>query len=386
MAFYDGYSWSSATVNPFVQFFGLDDEIYAGFNRDFNNSSLVIPEPNDARSSDNDYYVDEFWSLNNQNLFTPSQLYIYPRSFVSRVTAIGATGNSGTNLLYIASENFDPSVLVGIAVTSSVLSSGTAITNILYDPSISSYKVYLSNNLSGTANTYYFGDNKNRLIKRANDVHLYLKYYVDNQITTKYIKLDKSPTWISQWYKKSSWNYLELDKNDMSDLTSAYHKVDINNFSGLGQTNYFNGYIVGDFTSLSSAGSTFDFKITTNGGVKLFINNEEKPYISSWKNSSSTSFTTSYVATGSSQPVLLDLHFNNYQNDHILKLEWRKTGTSSWQDVDSSFYQDVEVSPILVDSNKIQNLTYLVVGKTLSEINDQYYGFPLTDKIVIRSK
>jgi hypothetical protein len=386
MAFYDGYSWSSATGNPFVQFFGLDDEIYAGFNRDFNNSSLVIPEPNDARSSDNDYYVDEFWSLNNQNLFTPSQLYIYPRSFVSRVTAIGATGNSGTNLLYIASENFDPSVLVGIAVTSSVLSSGTAITNILYDPSISSYKVYLSNNLSGTANTYYFGDNKNRLIKRANDVHLYLKYYVDNQITTKYIKLDKSPTWISQWYKKSSWNYLELDKNDMSDLTSAYHKVDINNFSGLGQTNYFNGYIVGDFTSLSSAGSTFDFKITTNGGVKLFINNEEKPYISSWKNSSSTSFTTSYVATGSSQPVLLDLHFNNYQNDHILKLEWRKTGTSSWQDVDSSFYQDVEVSPILVDSNKIQNLTYLVVGKTLSEINNQYYGFPLTDKIVIRSK
>ena len=57
-----------------------------------------------------------------------------------------------------------------------------------------------------------------------------------------------------------------------------------------------------------------------------------------------------------------------------------------WQDVDSSFYQDSSVSPILIDSNKIEKLSYLVVGKTLDEINDQYYGFPLTDKIVIRNK
>jgi hypothetical protein len=67
-------------------------------------------------------------------------------------------------------------------------------------------------------------------------------------------------------------------------------------------------------------------------------------------------------------------------------LEWRKTGTSTWQEVDSSFYQDVSVSPILISSDKIENLSYLVVSKTLEEINDQYYGFPLTDKIVIRNK
>jgi hypothetical protein len=244
----------------------------------------------------------------------------------------------------------------------------------------------LSNNLSGSANTYYFGDNQCRYIKRANDVHLYLKYYVDNQLTTTYVKLDKSPTWITQWYGKSSWNYLELDKNDMSNLSSANYKVDFNNFSGLGQTNYFNGFIVGDFNTLSSAGSTFDFKVTTNGGVKFYINNEEKPYISNWQNTTASSFTTSYVATGSSQPIVLELQFNNYKNTHNLKLEWRKTGTSTWYDVDSSFYQDPVVSPILIDSNKIQNLSYLVVGKTLEEINDQYYGYPLTDKIVIRSK
>lgn len=386
MAFYDGYAWTADTGTPYTIFFGLDDEIYAGFNRDFSNSSLLMPAPNVSRANDTDYYVDEFWTVNNQTLFTPSQLYIYPRSFVSRVTAIGATGSAGSNVLYIPKENFDPSVIVGTAVTSSVLSSGTAITNLVYDSNSNFYNVYLNNNLSGTANTYYFGDNKNRFIKRANDIHLYLKYYVDNHLTTTYVKLDKSPTWISQWYKKSSWNYLELDKNDMSDLSSAHHNVNLDNFSGLGQTNYFNGYISGDFTTVASIGSTLDFRITTNGGVKLYINNEDKPYISNWKNTTLSTFTTSFVAIGSSQPITLELEFNNYQNLHTLKLEWRKTGTSSWQNVDTSFYQDLAVSPVLIDSNKIQNLSYLVVGKTLEEINDQYYGFPLTDKIVIRSK
>ncbi len=386
MAFYDGYSWTLSTGTPYVIFYGLDDEIYAGFNRDFTNSSLILPAPNKTRSNNTDYYVDEFWSLNNQKLFTSSQLSIYPRSFVSRLVAVGATGTNGSNLLYMPEENFDPVIMVGTAVTSSVLASGTAVTNLVFDTDINSYKLYLSNNLSGSANTYYFGDNQCRYIKRANDVHLYLKYYVDNQLTTTYVKLDKSPTWITQWYEKSSWNYLELDKNDMSNLSSANYKVDFDNFSGLGQTNYFNGFIVGDFNTLSSAGSTFDFKVTTNGGVKFYINNEEKPYISNWQNTTASSFTTSYVATGSSQPIVLELQFNNYKNTHNLKLEWRKTGTSTWYDVDSSFYQDPAVSPTLIDSNKIQNLSYLVVGKTLEEINDQYYGYPLTDKIVIRSK
>jgi hypothetical protein len=386
MAFYDSYSWTASTGTPYVVFYGLDDEIYAGFNRDFKDSSLIMPAPNKTRANNTDYYVDEFWTFNNQNLFTPSQLYIYPRSFLSRVVAIGATGTSGSNLLYMPEENFDASVMVGIAVTSSVVASGTAITNLTYDSNINSYKIYLSSNLSGSANTYYFGDNLNTFIKRSNDIHLYLKYNVDNQLQTKYVKLDKSPTWITQWYKKSSWNYLELDNNQMSDLSSSHHNINFDNFGGLGQTNYFNGNALGNFTVLSSIGATFDFKVTTNGGVKLYINNEDKPYISDWNNTSSTSFTTSYVATGSSQPISLELQFNNYQNLHNLKLEWRKTGEVSWQEVNSTFYQDVLVSPILIDSNKIENITYLVVGKTLEEINDQYYGFPVTDKIVIRNK
>ena len=50
------------------------------------------------------------------------------------------------------------------------------------------------------------------------------------------------------------------------------------------------------------------------------------------------------------------------------------------------FKSKIEHAVEKVIANKIENLTYLVVGKTLEEINDQYYGFPVTDKIVIRNK
>ena len=87
------------------------------------------------------------------------------------------------------------------------------------------------------------------------------------------------------------------------------------------------------------------------------------------------SFTTSYVATGSSQPIKLEVQFNNYENVHSLKLEWRKTGSSTWYDVDNSFYLDYAVYPISVGSDLISNLDYMVVGKSLSEINARISKF-----------
>jgi hypothetical protein len=99
-----------------------------------------------------------------------------------------------------------------------------------------------------------------------------------------------------------------------------------------------------------------------------------------------SSFTSSYVATGSSQPIKLELHFNNYQNNHQIKLEWRKTGTSIWSQLDDSFYLDNSSDPVNIDTNKIQNITFLSIGKSFDDINDEYLGFPITDKIVIRNK
>ena len=385
-ATYDGYSWTSLAGTPYVVFFGPDEEIYGGFNRNFEHSSLNLPAPNDSRSNNNDYLLDEFWTITNKDVFTPSVLSIYPRSFVARVVGIAATGSASSNLLYVENSNFDPMIMVGLGVTGNQISSGTAITDVYYNSGTNQYFISLSSNLSGSATTFYVGDSSNRYIKRANDIHLYIKYNVNNNLHTKYIKLEKSPTWVTQWYKKSPWNYFELTKNSPSDLTSANYNVDIKKFSGLGQSYYYNGFILGEFITLSSIGVTYDFKVTTNGGINLYINDEDKPYISNWKNTSLNSYTSSYAATGSSQPIKLELHFNNYQNDHLLKLEWRKTGTSLWNQVDSSFYLDSLSSPVNLDTNKIQNITFLSIGKNLSDINDEYLGFPVTDKIVIRNK
>lgn len=386
IATYDGYSWTYQTGTPYRVFFTNEEEIYASFNRDYQNTNLNMAPVNQTRSNYN-YFVDGFYSINNKDVFTPSLLRIYPRSVVNRFTGIAATGSSGSNQINIYGQNFDNIVMIGLGVTSSSLSSGVAITNIIFDSTNNNYKVYLSENASGSANTtYYFGDNNTRLVKRANDIHIYLKYFVNDTLNTSYYKLDKSPTWISYWYRKENWNYNDLNLIEKSNLISTHNKLDISNFSGLGQTHYFNGEIVGDFISKASIGSTFDFRITTNGGVKLFINEESSPYINQWKNQSSNTFTTSYVATGSSVAMNLKIQFCNYENDHSIKAEWRKTGESSWNDIDSSFYFEPDLSPILVDANKVKNLSYIVVGKTQDEINTPTLGFPETDKIILRNK
>ena len=382
----DGYNWSYQTGTPYRIFYSNEEEIYASFNRDYKNTNLTMAQANKTREA-NDYFVDGFWSLNNKDIFTPSLMRIYPRSIVHRLTGIAATGTVGTNLININKQYFDDIVMIGLGVTSTSLSAGTAITNIIYDESLENYRVYLSNNTTGSANTtYYFGDNKIRLVKRANDIHLYLKYFVNDTLNTSYIKLDKSPTWISYWYKKEDWNYNDLNLNEKSDLISTHNKLNISNFSGLGQTNYFNGKIIGDFISKASIGSTFDFRITTNGGVKLLINNENAPYINQWKNNSNNSFTTAYSATGSSVPIKLSIEFCNLENEHSIKAEWRQTGTSNWYDIDSSFYFEPDNAPVLINANKIKNLSYLVVGKTFDEINTPTLGFAETDRIVIRNK
>ena len=349
-------------------------------------TETIKTQANKTRAT-SDYFVDGFYSLNNKDIFTPSLMRIYPRSIVNRFTGIAATGSTGTNLINVYGQNFDDIVMIGLGVTSTSLSSGIAITNIIYNINQNNYQIYLSGNTSGIANTtYYFGDNSLRLVKRVNDIHLYIKYFVNNELVTSYHKLEKSPTWMTNWYQKQDWNYNDINTNETTDLISSHNKLDISNFSGLGQSHYFNGEIVGDFIAKSSIGSTFDFRITTNGGVKLIINDEEAPYINQWKNNTTNSFTTSYVATGTSIPIKLKIQFCNYENDYSIKAEWRKTGSVSWSDIDSSFYYEPDIAPVLINANKIKNLSYLVVGKTFEEIDTPTLGFPETDRIVIRNK
>jgi hypothetical protein len=82
----------------------------------------------------------------------------------------------------------------------------------------------------------------------------------------------------------------------------------------------------------------------------------------------------------------LSVDFCNYENLQRLKAEFRISGTSTWYPIDSNFYLDSSIIPTLIDTEKIQSLNFLSIGKTLDQINDQYYGFPVTDKLVIRNK
>ena len=49
-------------------------------------------------------------------------------------------------------------------------------------------------------------------------------------------------------------------------------------------------------------------------------------------------------------------------------------------------YFEPDNAPVLINANKIKNLSYLVVGKTFDEINTPTLGFAETDRIVIRNK
>jgi hypothetical protein len=232
----------------------------------------------------------------------------------------------------------------------------------------------------------YFGDNVHRLLPRTQDVHIYLKYKVNDTQRTSYIKLDKSPTWVTNWYKKNLTNYNDLDTNVACDLTTATYNLDFNNFSGLGQSYYINGSSVGDFITKTSIGSTFDFRVTSSGGVRLYIDDNTTPHINQWTNVSLSSFTCSYSSTGSSQPIKLHIDFSNYQSTPYLSAEFKVSGSGTWYPIDSNFYWERDLAPVLIDNDLIQNIDLVSIGKTFSDIDDQYYGYKVTDKFVFRNK
>jgi len=386
-AYFDNYNWYLLGGTAYIVFNVHDDQIYASFNKDFTHSNLILPESNTSRAM-NDYVVDGYYSLNAKELNTPSNLYIYQRSILNRVVGIASSGVSGNSYISIYKDDFDKSILAGLAVTGTYISAGTLVTSINFDNTTGLYNLRLNSNLSGTftSSVRYFGDNKTRFIPRANDTYVYLKYLVNDNVTEKYITLDKYPTWITKWYGKDAQTYYDLDTSINSSLITTSYNFDFNNFSGVGQSYYLNGYAVGKFITKSSIGSTFDFRVTSSGGVKFIIDDENEPSINKWTNSSLSSFTCSHIAIGSSQPIKLEIQFSNNDSTPVFKAEWRVTGTSTWNQIDDSFYFLPSQAPVLIDNGLVQNILQISVGKSLSDINYEHHGYSVTDKMVFRNK
>lgn len=387
-----GTGWTGYEGTAFIEFYTPDYDIYGGFNKNFKYSSSVLPEPNRYREVSG-YVVDEYWSYNCKNLSLPGELYIYPRSHnFEKILATGS-GTSNTNIVSIGATNFSPKILVGLGVSQNTyISAGTSITNIVYDANNIVYNLHLSSLLLNTFSnqTVGIGTSGYSYVKRANDIYLNLSYYRNGGIATTTITLAKSPTWITKWFKKNRYTSFDLDKTLKSDSITANYNLSFENENVSGQYKYLNGYSIGDFIPNSGLGTTFEFKFTSSYGLKVYVNDAAIPSVDQWKTNSSTGATFIYSITSASDPIKFEVQFNNYTNaagtGQTLIGYWRQRGTSTWIDFDESFYVDNGAVPVSIGATDIQKLSFMYIGKTLSEINTETLGSPPGDKIVFRSK
>ena len=390
MAYFSGTAWTADNGTAYINFFSDEAEIYAAFNRDFDNSRIILPSSNKYRESIPDYFVNEHWSFKVKEFENDLNLYLYPRSVTLNQKTLIANGTSGNNYVSIGQSVFSEKVLGGMLITHSSIPVGTAISYIYHDSSNSDYKIYLTNNLSGSINqeNVYVGITTSYALRRTQDIHCAIRYISNGGLATTTIVLEKSPTWITYWNKSNRYNYSVVDKSIKSDLISATYNLNYENYKPFHQIKFVNGYSLGHFVPKASLGTTFDFRFTSSYGLKVFVDGSATPSVDMWKNATGTGFTFSKVLSNVSQPIDFEIQFYNLSSSigQTLKAEWRKSGTTTWQDLDDSFYQDVIPQISLITTDKIKRISYISVGNTSEVTQSPYFGAPQTDKLVLRSK
>lgn len=391
LATYASTGWTGYEGTAFIEFYKPDVEVYGSFNKNYENSNLILPKPNTYRETEN-YKVDEYWSINCKEFDEPQLLYIYPRSVKLNKIEILGSGTNGSNIVSIASTNFNEKIMSGLAISqTSYFGAGTLISSIFYDRVNDVYKLTLSsNNLQTFTNqTVGIGTSGNIYVKRANDVYVYLNYYVEGGLATTQITLEKSPTWITHWYSKSPKKYNHLQKDIKSDEITASYNLNFENKSVIGATSYINGYSVGIFNPLSSVGYTVDFKFVSSGGLKLFINDSTTPSIDKWTVSAATGYTHTHYLSELSEDTKLEVQFNhtktNSSTGQTLIGYWKRQEDADWKYIDDSFYIDNSINSLLIDSRKIQSISLMNIVKTEDDLEKPNYGSPLNDLIVLRS-
>ena len=390
MAYNSGNGWSSDNGTAYINFYSEEENIYAAFNRDFDSSTIGLPSGNFYRENLPNYFVDEYWSYKVNSFEDPLNLYLYPRSVTLSQQVLKADGSSGNNYISIGSTYFSEKVLGGMLITHSSIPAGTAISYIYHDIDNSNYKLFLTNNLSGNISdqNVYVGISTSYALKRSKDIYGAVRYITNGGLATTSFKLEKSPLWITYWNKSNRYNYSVIDKNVKSDLISASYNLNYQNYRPLSQIKFVNGYSIGDFYPKAALGTTFDFRFTSSYGLKVFVDGSTVPTIDKWKNTSGTGFTFSKTLSTAGQKINFEVQFYNLSSSigQTLKAEWKQSGTSNWQDLDDSFYQDLSPQITLVSSDQIQRISYISVGSTSDVQTSPYYGSPQTDMLVIRSK
>jgi hypothetical protein len=382
--------WVNVQGTPYIKFFIPTLEVLGVFNRTIDGYDTMLAPPNKLREDLPNYQVDGYWAYTCKKLETPTVLKIYPRAVYLSAKSIITSGISGNSFVLIGKDDLPANIYVGEKIQdndgNSYIPINSTITSITFNSGTQEYTINISTNITAnfTNKTLTIGENKYIYVKRSNDIHLYVRYYQEGSLVTKYILLNKSASWNTKWFKKNSINYSIIDQTITEDENITTDKINFSDYVVSGQSEYINGVITGKFTPNSSLiGNTYTFKIEASGGFRLYLNGSETPEtaFNKWTNSSLTSTTGSITVLDSMEFKIEFWHTTGSQ-----KLSFMFNNGSGYKEMNTIFYTNPEPDSVEIDAKPIEKLAYLVIGKTLSEIDTPTHGAPPGDRLVFRNK
>ena len=377
--------WALTQGTAYVKFYKPDEIIYGGFNKDFTNNTNILPSPNFYRESLPEYHVDDYWSWNIEKIELPNTLYVYPRSTRFEQLTVAGYGTATNSYVEIKSVNWNNKILAGMAISTnySLLSAGSAITGIGYSSISGTYLLHLDQVVPYNFDQdVYIGSIGSTYLMRSEDINLKIRYLKNGAIQDKVISLPHASTWNTYYYLQNSHTYNHLDKTVICDLKKSSYNISSYNYDVNGEQNYIAAYSKANITPKTGIGSTFEFRFTSSGGVRVYLNGNSLPSIDKWK----TNGSTSSCSFGSTTAFDIEVQFWNKTSLPVIVGEWRIAESGNdWQNIDNSFYPIIQPIPVLIDED-VQQISYMSVSNIASDLDTQYMGMPPGDRFVLRSK
>lgn len=394
-------SWSNISGRPYLVFFQPSAEIFGAFNRTDYSVDSNLPPPNRQREKAPVYNLESYTSFTSKTISPPQILQLYPRAFYGGLTkeTTGTVSVSTTSVTASGNSSFllfqGQDIQIGFGSRNHI-----EITTWYDVASIdSASSLTLSTSAPTASNVQYairFKPEWN-WAKYSKDIYVYIKYYAKNTLKENFITLNKSPFWQTWWFKATSDTIDDI--NQSIELQKSSDDTIVT--SGLN----FNGYVVNETSEYLQAKSkgvfkpetsdSYDFRFYSSYGIKVFVNESTTPTISNITNTDSTyanTFTLSLLSDEFLTLEVLHTHktdlLNSIAHPQLLKGEWKLSSDSTWNNIDSTFYQDATPAPVNIDPDgePIDKIVFLTVGKTLEEISTPTHGAPPGDRIVFRSK
>lgn len=394
-------NWSYITGRPYITFFTPSAEIFGTFNRTDYSINSTLPPPNRQREKNPVYNLESYVSFTSKTISPPQNLQLYPRAFYGGLTkeTTGTVTVSTTSVTGTGNASF-------LLFTGQDIQIGFGSRNHIeittwYDVSSinSANSLTLSTSASSASNVEYAIRFKPEWhwAKYSKDIYVYVKYYAKNTLKENFITLNKSPYWQTWWFISDSNAIDDINQNieleKSADETIVTSSLNFSGYSVNGTTEYLQAKSKGVFYPQTT--DSYDFRFYSSYGIKVYINSNINPEISNLTNEDSSlanTFTLNLVSDEQITFEILHTHktdtLNSISHPQILVGEWKLSSDSTWNEIDSTFYEDAIPAPLNIDPDgePIDKIVFLTVGKTLEEISTPTHGTPPGDRIVFRSK